>query len=60
MLSIRVIRVIRGFELLLFGSDVVFIMFKEDRLELTDEVKAKLDQARAEIAGGDFRPRQPQ
>ena len=34
--------------------------FYEDRLELTDEIKAKLDQARAEIAAGDFRPRQPQ
>jgi hypothetical protein len=34
--------------------------FYEDRLELTDEINAKLDQARAEIAAGDYRTRQPQ
>ena len=34
--------------------------FYEDRLELTGEVQAKLDQARAEIAAGQSRARQPQ
>ena len=34
--------------------------FYEDRLELTDEVKARLDEARADIAAGNFRTRQPQ
>lgn len=33
--------------------------FCEDSLELTDEVKAHLEQARAEIAAGDYRSRQP-
>jgi hypothetical protein len=33
--------------------------FLEDQLELTDEVKAKLDQSRTEIASGQFRTRQP-
>jgi len=33
--------------------------FLEDQLELTDEVKAKLDQARQEIATGQFSTRQP-
>ena len=33
--------------------------FLEDRLELTEEVKAKLDQSRAEIAAGQYRTRQP-
>ena len=33
--------------------------FVEDQLELTDEVKARLDQSRAEIASGNFRTRQP-
>jgi len=32
----------------------------EDQLELTDEVKAKLDQARQDIAEGRFRTRQPE
>lgn len=31
----------------------------EDQLELTDEVKAKLDRSRAEIAAGEYRSRQP-
>ena len=31
----------------------------EDDLELSDEVKAKLDQSRAEIAAGRFTTRQP-
>ena len=34
--------------------------FLEDQLELTDEVKAKLDQSRREIAAGQFTTRQPQ
>ena len=33
--------------------------YLEDQLELTDEVKAKLDQSRREIADGDFTRRQP-
>jgi hypothetical protein len=33
--------------------------FLEDRLELTDEVKAKLDQSRSEIAAGHYTTRQP-
>jgi ABC-type phosphate transport system ATPase subunit len=33
--------------------------FCEDQLELADEVKAKLDQSRAEIAAGQYRTRQP-
>jgi len=33
--------------------------FLEDQLELTDEVKAKLDQSRREIADGHFTTRQP-
>ena len=33
--------------------------FFEDQLELTDEVKAKLDNSRAEIAAGNYRTRQP-
>jgi len=33
--------------------------YLEDRLELTDEVKAKLDQSRREIAEGNCRTRQP-
>jgi len=31
----------------------------EDQLDLTDEVKAKLDESRAQIAAGQFRTRQP-
>jgi hypothetical protein len=31
----------------------------EDQLELTDEVKAKLDQSRGEIADGRYTTRQP-
>jgi hypothetical protein len=34
--------------------------FLEDQLELTDEVKAKLDQSRREIAEGRYTTRQPQ
>jgi hypothetical protein len=33
--------------------------FFEDQLELADEVKAKLDQSRAEIAASQYRTRQP-
>jgi hypothetical protein len=33
--------------------------FLEDQLELTDEVKAKLDQSRQEIAEGRYTTRQP-
>ena len=33
--------------------------FLEDQLELTDEVKAKLDQSRREIAEGNYTTRQP-
>ncbi len=33
--------------------------YLEDQLELTDEVKAKLDQSRREIAAGQFTTRQP-
>ena len=31
----------------------------EDRLELTDEAKAALDQSREEIRAGNYRTRQP-
>ncbi len=33
--------------------------FLEDQLELTDEVKARLDESRREIAAGDYSTRQP-
>lgn len=33
--------------------------FLEDQLELTDEVKAKLDQSKREIAAGNYTTRQP-
>ena len=33
--------------------------FFEDQLELTDEVKRKLEISRAEIAAGHYRTRQP-
>jgi formate dehydrogenase maturation protein FdhE len=33
--------------------------FLEDQLELTDDVKAKLDQSRREIAAGNYTTRQP-
>jgi hypothetical protein len=33
--------------------------FLEDQLELTDDVKARLDQSRREIAAGDYTTRQP-
>jgi len=33
--------------------------YLEDSLELTNEVKVKLDQSRAEIARGQFTTRQP-
>jgi hypothetical protein len=33
--------------------------FFEDRLELKEEVKAKLEESRAEIASGQYRTRQP-
>lgn len=36
-----------------------FEEYLEDHLELTDDVRAKLDQSRAEIAAGDFTTRQP-
>jgi hypothetical protein len=36
-----------------------FDEFLENHLELTDEVKAKLDQSRGEIAEGNYRTRQP-
>jgi hypothetical protein len=36
-----------------------FDEFLENQLELTDEVKAKLDQSRGEIAEGNYRTRQP-
>jgi hypothetical protein len=36
-----------------------FENFLEDQLELTDEVKAKLDQSRQEIAAGNYTTRQP-
>jgi hypothetical protein len=34
--------------------------YLEDQLELTDEVKAKLDQSRREIAAGQYTTRQPE
>ena len=34
--------------------------FFEDQLELDEEVKSKLDQARQEIREGNYRTRQPQ
>jgi hypothetical protein len=37
-----------------------FENYCEDRLELKDEVKAELDQARREIQAGQYRLRQPQ
>lgn len=33
--------------------------FLEEQLELTDEVKSKLDQSRREIAEGNYTTRQP-
>ena len=33
--------------------------YLEDQLELTDDVKAKLDQSRAEIAAGQYTTRSP-
>jgi hypothetical protein len=33
--------------------------YLEDQLELTDDVKAKLDQSRREIAAGQYTMRQP-
>ena len=33
--------------------------YLEDKLELTEEVKAKLDQSRCEIAAGQYTTRQP-
>jgi hypothetical protein len=33
--------------------------FLEDQLELTDEVKARLDESRREIAAGHYTTRQP-
>jgi hypothetical protein len=33
--------------------------YLEDRLELTDEVRTKLDQSRREIAAGQYTTRQP-
>jgi ABC-type phosphate transport system ATPase subunit len=34
--------------------------YLEDQLELTDDVKSKLDQSRREIAGGQYTIRQPE
>jgi hypothetical protein len=34
--------------------------YLESQLELTDEVKAKLDQSRREVAGGQFTVRKPE
>jgi len=34
--------------------------YLEDQLELTDEVKARLDQSRREIAAGQYTVRQPE
>ena len=34
--------------------------YLEDQLELTDEVKSKLEQSRGEIAAGQFTTRRPQ
>lgn len=36
-----------------------FEEYVEDHLELTDEVKARLEQSRQEIAAGTFTTRQP-
>ena len=36
-----------------------FEEYIEDHLELTDEVKARLDESRREIAAGQFTTRQP-
>jgi hypothetical protein len=36
-----------------------FDEFLENQFELTEEVKAKLDQSRGEIAEGNYRTRQP-
>ena len=33
--------------------------YLEDRLELSDEVKTKLDQSRSEVAAGQYTTRQP-
>lgn len=38
---------------------VWFEDYLEDHLEMTDEVKAKLDESRREIAGGRYTTRQP-
>ena len=37
-----------------------FEEYVEDHLELTDEIKAKLDQSHREIAAGQFTTRPPQ
>ena len=37
-----------------------FEEYMEDHLELTDEVKVRLDESRIEIAAGQFTTRQPQ
>lgn len=39
---------------------VWFEDYLEDHLELTDEVKAQLDESRREIAAGNYTTRQPQ
>ena len=39
---------------------VWFESYIEDRLELTDEVQAQLDQSRREIAAGHYTTRQPE
>jgi hypothetical protein len=38
---------------------VWFEDYLEERLELTDDVKAKLDESRREIAAGNYTTRQP-
>ena len=37
-----------------------FENYIEDRLEVTDDVKSKLDQSRREIMEGDYTTRQPE
>lgn len=37
-----------------------FENYVEDHLELTDEVKARLDESRREIAAGNYKTRQPE
>jgi len=37
-----------------------FEVYVEDHLQLTDEVKGKLDESRREIAAGNYTTRQPE